>query len=93
MISIFNLGYQVNGQTILSGVELEFRRGETFGLGLDVPLSSHFLLGVNVWDNHSPNISLSSAWEIAPQWSLSLEEEFNVKAEDNTWNLELWRNF
>jgi phospholipid/cholesterol/gamma-HCH transport system ATP-binding protein len=30
MISIFNLGYQVNGQTILNSIELEFRRGETF---------------------------------------------------------------
>ena len=30
MISIFNLAYQVNGQTILSGVELEFHSGETF---------------------------------------------------------------
>jgi phospholipid/cholesterol/gamma-HCH transport system ATP-binding protein len=30
MISIFNLGYQVNGQIVLDGVELEFRQGETF---------------------------------------------------------------
>ena len=30
MIGIFNLGYQVGGQTILDGVELEFRLGETF---------------------------------------------------------------
>lgn len=30
MISIFNLGYQVNEQIILDGVELEFRQGETF---------------------------------------------------------------
>lgn len=30
MISIFNLSYQVNGQIILDGVELEFRQGETF---------------------------------------------------------------
>jgi phospholipid/cholesterol/gamma-HCH transport system ATP-binding protein len=30
MISIFNLGYHVNGQIILDGVELEFRKGETF---------------------------------------------------------------
>ena len=30
MISIFNLGYIVNEQTILDGVELEFRQGEIF---------------------------------------------------------------
>jgi phospholipid/cholesterol/gamma-HCH transport system ATP-binding protein len=30
MISVFNLGYQVNGQTILDGVEMKFRQGETF---------------------------------------------------------------
>jgi ABC-type transport system involved in resistance to organic solvents, ATPase component len=30
MISIYNLCYQINGQTILDRVELEFRRGETF---------------------------------------------------------------
>jgi phospholipid/cholesterol/gamma-HCH transport system substrate-binding protein len=64
-----------------------------FGLGLDVPLSSHFLLGINVWDTHSPNIGLSSTWEINPHWSLSLEGESNLKPEDNTWDFELWRNF
>jgi phospholipid/cholesterol/gamma-HCH transport system ATP-binding protein len=30
MISIFNLGYIVNGQSILDGVEMEFRQGEIF---------------------------------------------------------------
>ncbi|MGE5581600.1 MAG: ABC transporter ATP-binding protein [Bacillota bacterium] len=30
MISVHDLGYQINGQTILDGMNLEFRRGEIF---------------------------------------------------------------
>ncbi len=64
-----------------------------FGLGLDVPLSSRLLLGFNLWDNYSPNIGIHSAWEISPNWSLSLGGESNLKTDESIWDLELWRNF
>jgi phospholipid/cholesterol/gamma-HCH transport system substrate-binding protein len=64
-----------------------------FGLGLDVPLTTHLLVGLNIWDNYSPNVGIASSWEINPYWSLSLGGESNLKTNDNNWDLELWRKF
>jgi phospholipid/cholesterol/gamma-HCH transport system substrate-binding protein len=64
-----------------------------FGLGLDVPVSSRFIFGINLWDSHSPYLGLNSSWEMTPHWTLSFGGESNLENEDNTWNFEVWRNF
>lgn len=64
-----------------------------FGLGLDVPVSSRFSLGMNAWDVHSPNLGLDTNWAVNPSWSLSVGGDSNLDTKENNWNFELWRNF
>jgi phospholipid/cholesterol/gamma-HCH transport system substrate-binding protein len=64
-----------------------------FGLGLDMPVSSRFLLGINAWDVHSPNLGLTTNWAVNPDWSLAIGGDSNLETKENNWNFELWRNF
>lgn len=60
-----------------------------FGLGMDVPVTTHSSISADLWDTHSPNLGLASHWQLAKDWRLSLSASTNFQNNDVNWGLKL----
>lgn len=62
-----------------------------FGLGIDYLLSPTLSLGIDLWDTESPNLGLTSNWQLNEDLSMTISGSTNLDTNDKYWSFEWWR--